>query len=250
MSINANPPVAISIQNISKRYGHQQALNPTNLSIHKGQIFGLLGVNGAGKSTLINLIAGLIRPSTGSIKIMHNDTVTRYRQARKHIGIVPQELIDEPFFQIKELLKLQSGYFSIKNNEAWINELLEVMELSDKANQKMYMLSGGMKRRVLIAMALVHKPSIVILDEPTAGVDIYLRKSLWRFINKLHQLGHTIILTTHYLEEAEELCDHIAIINKGNIVISEEKNTLLKRHSNKKLEQIFTDLVDQASTQV
>lgn len=236
--------IAVQIQDVSKKYGTQQALKKIDLTIYQGQFFGLLGVNGAGKSTLINILAGLVRPTTGSVKIMQKDIINEYREARRNLGVVPQELIDEPFFHIKDLLTLQSGYFSIRDNKAWINELLEVMDLQDKANMKMDMLSGGMKRRVLIAMALVHKPSVVILDEPTAGVDVNLRKNLWRFIKKLHQLGHTIILTTHYLEEAEELCDHIAIIDKGELITQQTKAALLESHGNKKLEQIFVDLID------
>jgi ABC-2 type transport system ATP-binding protein len=235
---------AVDIQKITKKYGKEEVLKDVTLQISKGQFFGLLGPNGAGKSTLINTIAGLVRPTSGSISIMGQDVIKNYREARRALGLVPQELLDEPFFDIENLLKLQSGYFSIKNNDEWINELLEVMELKKQAKKKMSMLSGGMKRRVLIAMALVHKPSVIILDEPTAGVDINLRRNLWKFIKQLHKLGHTIILTTHYLEEAETLCDYIAIIDCGKIITQQSKTELLKNHNNKQLEHIFMELID------
>ena len=236
--------VAVDIQGVSKKYHSNEALKEINLKIYRGQFFGLLGPNGAGKSTLINTIAGLVRPTKGSVSVLGKDVNTQYRETRKQLGLVPQELIDEPFFTIRDLLKLQSGYFSLKDNDEWIDELLAIMNLNDKAEEKMSALSGGMKRRVLIAMALVHKPSVVILDEPTAGVDVNLRQTLWKFIKKLHQLGSTIILSTHYLEEAEELCDYIAIIDDGRIIVEQSKAELLKHHGNKRLEQIFIDLIE------
>jgi ABC-2 type transport system ATP-binding protein len=221
---------AISISNLCKYYPNNiKALDGINFDIEQGSFFGLLGHNGAGKSTLINIMAGLTKATKGSISIMGCDVKRQWRQSRQFLGIVPQELIHDPFFNIRELLRLQSGYFGFgKENYAWIDELLEVLELTAKATSNMQRLSGGMKRRVLIAQALVHKPKVVVLDEPTAGVDVELRQILWKFIKKLHKQGHTILLTTHYLEEAEKLCDKIAILSAGKVVALDEKKSLLK----------------------
>ena len=241
---------AISIKCVSKSYGSNQAVKNLDLDIEQGQFFGLLGENGAGKSTLISMIAGLTSADAGSISILGKDVVEDYRETRRSLGVVPQELIDEPFFSIRELLKIQAGYFGLgKEQDAWIDELLDVLALSDKAHKKMGSLSGGMKRRVLIAMALVHDPDVIILDEPTAGVDVTLRRSMWAFIRSLHAKGKTIVLTTHYLEEAEELCDRIAIIKKGQLVALENKVDLMANHGEKKLEQIFLDLTEQEQEQ-
>lgn len=238
---------AISIQNVSKAYGENKAVNDLSLEIQRGQFFGLLGENGAGKSTLISMIAGLTRTDAGMIRIHGQDVVENYRDTRRALGVVPQELIDEPFFSIRELLKIQAGYFGLgKEQEAWIDELLGILALSDKADKKIGALSGGMKRRVLIAMALVHDPDVIILDEPTAGVDVTLRRSMWDFIRALHAKGKTIVLTTHYLEEAEALCDRIGIIQQGRLVALEDKTALMARHGDMKLEQIFLDLTQQA----
>ena len=212
-----------------------QALNNVNFGIRQGEFFGLLGPNGAGKSTLINALAGLIKVDTGNISILGSDVGSEYRQARQSIGVVPQEIVMDPFFTVRETLKFQSGYFGIRENDHWIDELLEQLNLSDKQNTNMRRLSGGMKRRVLIAQALVHKPPVLVLDEPTAGVDVELRQSMWRFIKRLHKEGHTIVLTTHYLEEAEELCDRIAIIDKGELLALETKEDLLARGLGSKL---------------
>lgn len=204
------------------------ALKGVDLQIRQGEFFGLLGPNGAGKSTLINIIAGLTRADRGSVAVAGHDVVRDYRQARRCLGIVPQELVFDAFFTVREVLRIQSGYFGLgKDNEAWIDELLEALMLSDKADANMRTLSGGMKRRVLVAQSLVHKPPVVVLDEPTAGVDVELRQSLWTFISRLHQQGHTIVLTTHYLEEAEALCDRIAILNHGEIIALDSKQGLL-----------------------
>ena len=218
---------AINIQNVSKSFGQLRALKGVSLAIEKGEFFGLLGPNGAGKSTLINILAGLTRADGGSVSVMGHDVVSQYRHARHSLGIVPQELVFDAFFSVREVLQIQSGYFGLRRNDAWIDELLDALMLLDKADANMRSLSGGMKRRVLVAQALVHKPDVVVLDEPTAGVDVELRKSLWEFIRRLHANGHTIVLTTHYLEEAESLCDRIAILNHGEVIALDTKQGLL-----------------------
>ncbi len=226
---------AIKIESASKRYGDLQALNGVSLTIKQGEFFGLLGPNGAGKSTLISALAGLIKADSGQLSVMGHDVTDDYRAARKMLGVVPQEVVMDPFITVRQTLEFQSGYYGVKNNEAWIDELLDQLGLIDKADNNMRQLSGGMKRRVLIAQALVHKPQVLVLDEPTAGVDVELRQSMWRFVRRLHREGHTIVLTTHYLEEAEELCDRIAIINKGELVALETKKDLLARGLGSKL---------------
>ena len=222
--------VAVSIQGVHKHFGTLHALNDITFDVQQGSFFGLLGPNGAGKSTLINIMAGLTRADAGSISVMGHDVVQGYRQARHSLGVVPQELVYDPFFTVREILKLQSGYFGHgPENKAWIEELIETLSLSDKADSNLHDLSGGMKRRVLIAQALVHKPEVVVLDEPTAGVDVELRQALWRFTKRLHNNGSTIVLTTHYLEEAEALCEEIAILNRGEVVALDSKQGLLAR---------------------
>jgi len=222
---------AVSIENISKNYGELQALSSIHFDIPQGSFFGLLGPNGAGKSTLINIMSGLVYASQGTIRIMDYDVIQQWRQARHSIGIVPQELVFDPFFSLEEMLRLQAGYFGHgRENQAWIDELLDILSLADKKQKRLQHLSGGMKRRALIAQALVHKPPVVVLDEPTAGVDVELRKMLWSFTRQLHQNGHTIILTTHYLEEAEALCERIAILNKGELVALDNTSALLGRY--------------------
>ena len=220
---------AIQIQNLVKQYHKLTALNGVNLEVKQGEFFGLLGPNGAGKTTLISILAGLTRATSGSAQVMGFDVQRDYQQTRRALGVVPQELSFDPFFSVYETLKWQSGYFGIKNNQAWIDELLENLGLTDKADVNMRALSGGMKRRVLVAQALVHRPQVIILDEPTAGVDVELRQSLWAFISRLHRDGHTIILTTHYLEEAEQLCERIAILKKGEVVALDRTSTLLQQ---------------------
>ena len=220
---------AVSVFGVKKYYGNLCALNGINLEIRQGEFFGLLGPNGAGKSTLINILAGLVRATDGKASIIGHDVVSDYRQARRHLGVVPQELVYDPFFSVREALQFQSGYFGIKRNDEWIDQLIVSLNLSDKANANLRSLSGGMKRRVLIASALVHRPPVVVLDEPTAGVDVELRQTLWAFVKSLHQQGHTIVLTTHYLEEAEQLCDRIAIIDEGELIALESKKELLAR---------------------
>ena len=232
---------AVSIRNIHKQYGSLQALKGIEFDIQPGEFFGLLGPNGAGKSTLINIMAGLVRASSGSLSVMGHDVVGGYRQARQSLGVVPQELVYDPFFSVRELLRLQSGYFGLRNNDDWIDELLETLNLTDKADANMQDLSGGMKRRVLIAQAMVHKPPVLVLDEPTAGVDVELRQHLWEFACRLHQQGHTIVLTTHYLEEAEALCDRIAIVNNGELVALDSKQALLARCAERQLTLTLAD---------
>lgn len=223
---------AVSFRNVKKNYGNLAALKGISFDVPEGAFFGLLGPNGAGKSTLINAMSGLVKPTDGDIKIKGFDVTKDYRQARRTLGLVPQELISDPFFSIKELLNIQSGYFGLKgaDQSKWIDELLERLALADKSDAITNQLSGGMKRRLLIAMALVHKPKVIVLDEPTAGVDVDLRKTLWEFTKELHQKGHTIILTTHYLEEAESLCEQVAILQAGELKAMEKTEDLLNRH--------------------
>jgi len=233
---------AVSINQVHKHYGRLHALRGIDFEIPKGCFFGLLGPNGAGKSTLINIMAGLVHATQGTVRIMDYDVRHQWRQARQALGIVPQELVIDPFFTVSELLRLQSGYFGYgRENKAWLKKLLTTLNLTDKAHTNLQKLSGGMKRRVLIAQALVHKPSVVVLDEPTAGVDVELRRALWSFTKRLHQKGHTIVLTTHYLEEAENLCDQIAILNHGQLIALDTKLALLARHPYRLLHLTLTD---------
>lgn len=227
---------AIEVHALTKRFGKVQALRGVDLTVRQGEFFGLLGPNGAGKSTLISILAGLTRATTGHARICGHDVVLDYRQARRALGVVPQEVVFDPFFTVREVLAIQAGYFGLRaENAAWREELLTTLMLADKGDANMRALSGGMKRRVLIAQALVHRPQVVILDEPTAGVDVELRSSLWTFVRRLHAEGHTIVLTTHYLEEAEALCDRIAILKDGEIVALDQKETLLTRAAHKLL---------------
>ncbi len=227
---------AIQIEQVHKSFGSLQALKGVDLTIEQGEFFALLGPNGAGKSTLINLLAGLLRPSSGKLTVMGHDVVTDYRQARRKLGVVPQELVFDPFFTVREMLRFQAGYFGLgKENDAWVDEVIENLGLADKAHTNMRRLSGGMKRRALIAQALAHKPPVVVLDEPTAGVDVELRQMLWAFIRRLNREGHTIILTTHYLEEAETLCSRVAMLKQGEIVALDSTENLLKRVPGKHL---------------
>jgi len=230
---------AISFQSVSKAYTAPRgpkgatflALDDVSFDIEEGEFFGLLGPNGAGKTTLISILAGLTRAGQGRVKVLGHDVQTDYTQARRLLGVVPQELVFDPFFNVREALRIQSGYFGVKNNDAWIDELLESLGLADKANANMRQLSGGMKRRVLVAQALVHKPPVIVLDEPTAGVDVELRQTLWQFIARLNREGHTVLLTTHYLEEAEALCGRIAMLKTGKVVALERTSELLKAAS-------------------
>lgn len=222
---------ALEIHQVHKCFGSVQALQGIDLTVQQGEFFALLGPNGAGKSTLINILAGLALADGGKLAILGHDVRTDYRQARRSIGVVPQELVYDAFFTVREMLHFQSGYFGIRNNKAWIDELLERLALTDKADAYVRHLSGGMKRRVLVAQALVHKPPVIVLDEPTAGVDVELRQSLWAFIRCLNQQGHTIVLTTHYLEEAEALCNRVAMLKQGQVVALDTTANLLSRHA-------------------
>ena len=227
----AQPPTvpAVEVAGVAKRFGDVQALADVDLQVERGEFFGLLGPNGAGKTTLISILAGLTRADRGAVRILGHDVVADYRAARRALGVVPQELVFDPFFTVRETLRIQSGYFGLRHNDAWIDELLHHLDLTKKADANMRSLSGGMKRRVLVGQALVHKPPVIVLDEPTAGVDVELRQSLWAFIRKLNRDGHTIILTTHYLEEAEALCTRIAMMKAGRIVALDTTQHLLSR---------------------
>ncbi|MBA4741319.1 MAG: ABC transporter ATP-binding protein [Azoarcus sp.] len=220
---------ALSIESVTKRYGELEALSGVSLEVGQGEFFGLLGPNGAGKTTLISALAGLARPTSGRLAVMGHDVVADYRNARMQLGVVPQELVFDPFFTVRELLRIQSGYFGIANNDDWIDEVLDNLDLLPKAESNMRTLSGGMKRRALVAQALVHRPPVIVLDEPTAGVDVELRQGLWHFIRKLNRDGHTIVLTTHYLEEAEALCGRIAMLKGGRVVALDHTRALLQR---------------------
>lgn len=228
---------AIHLNQVSKSFGSLLALNNIDLTIQQGEFFALLGPNGAGKSTLINLLAGLLKPTHGSLSIMGFDVQKQYREARQSLGVVPQELVFDPFFNVREMLRFQAGYFGKgKHNDAWVDEIIECLGLTDKAHTNMRKLSGGMKRRALIAQALAHKPPVIVLDEPTAGVDVELRQSMWQFIQRLNDEGHTIILTTHYLEEAETLCNRVAMMKQGEIIALDSTENLLKRIPGKELQ--------------
>ena len=222
---------AISFKNVAKTFssarGAVKALDDVSFDIEPGEFFGLLGPNGAGKTTLISILAGLARASSGQVLVHGHDVVTDYAAARRALGIVPQELVFDPFFSVREALRIQGGYFGIRHNDAWIDELLANLGLADKADANMRQLSGGMKRRVLVAQALVHKPPVIVLDEPTAGVDVELRQTLWQFVARLNKEGHTVLLTTHYLEEAEALCSRLAMLKQGKVVALDRTSALL-----------------------
>ncbi|MCZ2103586.1 MAG: ABC transporter ATP-binding protein [Comamonadaceae bacterium] len=230
---------AVAFQSVSKIYatphGPFQALDEVSFEIGEGEFFGLLGPNGAGKTTLISILAGLARASSGSVSVMGHDVQRDFARARQLLGVVPQELVYDPFFSVRETLRLQSGYFGMKRNDAWIDELLERLGLADKAGANMRQLSGGMKRRVLVAQALVHKPPVIVLDEPTAGVDVELRQTLWQFVAELNHQGHAVLLTTHYLDEAEALCTRLAMLKHGHVVALAQTSELLAQASTKVL---------------
>ena len=230
---------SISFQSVSKTYpsprnqsgSDLKALDNVSFDIQQGEFFGLLGPNGAGKTTLISILAGLTRASSGRVLVHGSDVLGDYANARRKLGVVPQELVFDPFFTVREALRIQSGYFGIKRNDDWIDELLVNLGLADKANANMRQLSGGMKRRMLVAQALVHKPQVIVLDEPTAGVDVELRQTLWQFIARLNKQGSTVLLTTHYLEEAEALCSRLAMLKQGRVVALDSTSELLRAAS-------------------
>ncbi|TEA77918.1 ABC transporter ATP-binding protein [Allopusillimonas ginsengisoli] len=251
---------ALSLEHISKTYapsppslkdrllrvpgkpGHQ-ALDDVSFTVDHGEFFGLLGPNGAGKTTLISILAGLVSASAGTARVCGHDVQGDFRQARRSLGVVPQEIVYDPFFTVRETLRIQSGYFGLRNNDDWIDEILLNLGLSDKSDANMRALSGGMKRRVLVAQALVHRPPVIILDEPTAGVDVDLRRTLWDFISRLNKEGHTILLTTHYLEEAEALCGRIAMLKGGRIAALDTMQALLARVGGSDLEDAFVRIM-------
>ena len=235
------PDYAIEISGLYKTYkgtslqAPKDALLDINLKIPRGSFFGLLGPNGAGKSTIINIMAGLVIKSSGDVKVWNYDIVKQMRQARSSIGIVPQELNIDPFFTPREVLETQAGLYGVKRSDRRTDDILAAVRLSDKADAYARSLSGGMRRRMLVAKAMVHSPPVLVLDEPTAGVDVELRQQLWSYIRELRAQGTTILLTTHYLEEAEELCDEIAIINHGKLVTSQKTEDLLRTLDSKEL---------------
>ncbi|MFT3856197.1 MAG: ABC transporter ATP-binding protein [Aquabacterium sp.] len=222
---------AVSFQNVTKTFAADgrtvRALQGVSFDIEEGEFFGLLGPNGAGKTTLISILAGLSRATSGRVTVQGHDVVNDYAAARRALGVVPQELVFDPFFSVRETLRIQSAYFGLRRNDAWIDELLAHLGLTDKADANMRQLSGGMKRRVLVAQALVHRPPVIVLDEPTAGVDVELRQTLWHFVSQLNKQGHAVLLTTHYLEEAEALCQRIGMLKLGQMVALQRTSELL-----------------------
>ncbi len=225
----------VAIRGVTKRYGPLVAVDGIDLGIRRGEIFGLLGPNGAGKTTLISMIAGLLRPTSGEISVLGHDVVRDYRETRRAIGLVPQEINFDPFFNVEETLRMQAGYFGVRLSEERLVEILGALDLLAKRTTNSRALSGGMKRRLLIGKALVHDPAVLFLDEPTAGVDVELRRALWSYVRRLRERGTTIVLTTHYLEEAEELADRIGVIDRGRLLVVEDKDVLLSRHGAKVL---------------
>jgi ABC-2 type transport system ATP-binding protein len=226
---------AVEVRGVEKRFGEVRALAGVSLAVEEGEFFALLGPNGAGKTTLISSLGGLVEPDAGALSVMGHDVQRDFRAARRAVGIVPQEIVFDPFFSVRETLEIQSGYFGLRNNGKWIDELLERLALAPKARANMRSLSGGMKRRVMVAQALVHRPPVIVLDEPTAGVDVELRQTLWSFVRGLNAAGHTIVLTTHYLEEAQQLCSRIAMMKDGRIVALDSTANLLASFSERVL---------------
>lgn len=226
---------ALKIDNVSKSFDGKEAVKSVNFSIRQGEIFGLLGPNGAGKSTTINMIAGVVRIGSGRIAAFGHDNQRDYRITRRLLGVVHQEIVIDNFFTVDQALKLHAGYYGVKDDPAWRNMLIERLGLEPHLHKVMLKLSGGLKRRFMIAKALIHKPQLLILDEPTAGVDVELRHGLWEFVRDINRKGTTILLTTHYLEEAEEMCDRIAIMNQGELIALERTHDLVQRLSNRQL---------------
>jgi ABC-2 type transport system ATP-binding protein len=229
------PDPVVSIRALEKRYGALAALGGVDLDIAPGEIFALLGPNGAGKTTLISIVCGLLRATGGTVSVLGRDVVRDYQFTRRAVGLVPQEINFDPFFTVEESLRIQAGYFGVALPEARLVEILDALELGAKRRSNTRALSGGMKRRLLIGKALVHDPKVLFLDEPTAGVDVELRRALWSYVRTLRGRGTTIVLTTHYLEEAEELADRVGVIDRGRLLVVEEKRALLRRHGAKTL---------------
>jgi ABC-2 type transport system ATP-binding protein len=244
---------AVSFRGVTKRYPSAGsaagllALDNVSLEIAPGAFFGLLGPNGAGKTTMIQIMAGLVKPTAGEVEVMGVPVGADPSRARRMLGVVPQELVFDPFFTVRETLRIQSGFFGLGQNDDWIDACLSALGLMDKADANMRTLSGGMKRRVLVAQALVHRPPVIVLDEPTAGVDIDLRQSLWKFIQSLNAQGHTILLTTHYLEEAEMLCERVAFLKQGRLVAEEDTHLLLS--GTRRMEDVFREVLSQATVE-
>jgi ABC-2 type transport system ATP-binding protein len=234
----------VSIRGVSKRFGDLVALEEIDLEVRQNEIFALLGPNGAGKTTLISIVAGLLRASTGSVRVLGRDVSADYRFTRRAIGLVPQEINFDPFFTVEETLRIQAGYFGVRLSESRLVEILEALDLAPKRRTNSRALSGGMKRRLLIGKALVHEPRVLFLDEPTAGVDVDLRRALWRYVRTLRDRGTTVVLTTHYLEEAEELADRVGVIDRGRLLVVEDKAELLARHGRRTLRAALARPVD------
>ena len=235
--------VVVSVRGLVKRYGEVEALGGVDLDVRRGEIFGLLGPNGAGKTTLIGIVAGMVRATAGSVTVLGKDVVRDYRETRRAVGLVPQEINFDPFFTVEESLHIQAGYFGVRLSEERLTEILSALDLAAKRTAMTRSLSGGMKRRLLIGKALVHEPKVLFLDEPTAGVDVELRQALWRYVRTLRDRGTTVVLTTHYLEEAEELADRIGLIDKGRLLLVEDKAALVARHQGMRLQDIYVSLV-------
>jgi ABC-2 type transport system ATP-binding protein len=226
---------ALTIENLCKSFDGKPAVRDVSFAIRQGEIFGLLGPNGAGKSTTINMIAGVVRLGAGQITAFGYDNQRDYRYTRRMLGVVHQEVVIDNFFTVDQALRLHAGYYGVKDDPAWRQLLIERLGLEPHLDKVMLKLSGGLKRRFMIAKALIHRPQLLILDEPTAGVDVELRHGLWEFVREINRQGTTILLTTHYLEEAEEMCDRIAIMNHGELIALEDTHDLVRRLSNRQL---------------
>ena len=229
----------VTLRGVSKRFGALAALDGVDLDVLPGEIFALLGPNGAGKTTLISIVAGLLRATAGEVRVLGKDVVRDYQFTRRAVGLVPQEINFDPFFTVEESLRIQAGYFGVRLTEERLVEILDALDLAAKRRTNTRALSGGMKRRLLIGKALVHEPRVLFLDEPTAGVDVELRRALWRYVRTLRDRGTTIVLTTHYLEEAEELADRVGVIDHGRLVVVEDKVSLLSRHGTRTLRLVL-----------